>query len=76
MKISWNAYVVYESGSESHSVVSNSLRPHGLSLPGSSAHGILQARILQWVAIPFFRVSSQPRDRTQASHIAGGFFTL
>ena len=46
------------------------------SLPGSSAHGIFQARILQWVAIPFFRVSSQPRDRTQASHIAGGFFTL
>ena len=46
------------------------------SLPGSSAHGILQARILQWVAIPFSRESSQPRDRTQVSHIAGGFFTL
>ena len=46
------------------------------SLPGSSAHGILQAKILQWVAIPFSRVSSQPRDRTQVSHIAGGFFTI
>ena len=38
-------------------------------------HGILQARILEWVAIPFFRRSSQPRDQTQVSHIAGGFFT-
>ena len=32
------------------------------SLPGSSVHGILQARILEWVAIPFSRGSSQPRD--------------
>ena len=32
------------------------------SLPGSSVHGILQARILEWVAVPFSRVSSQPRD--------------
>ena len=40
-----------------------------------AVHGILQARILEWVAIPFFRGSSQPRDRTQVSHIAGGFFT-
>ena len=38
-------------------------------------HGILQARILEWVAVPFSRVSSQPRDQTQVSHIAGGFFT-
>ena len=38
-------------------------------------HGILQARILEWVAFPFSRGSSQPRDQTQASHIAGGFFT-
>ena len=38
-------------------------------------HGILQARILEWVAIPFSRGSSQPRDRTQVSCIAGGFFT-
>ena len=38
-------------------------------------HGILQARILEWVAIPFSRGSSQPRDRTQVSYIAGGFFT-
>ena len=37
-------------------------------------HGILQARILEWLAIPFSRGSSQPRDRTEVSHIAGGFF--
>ena len=40
-----------------------------------TVHGILQARILEWVADPFSRGSSQPRDRTQVSHIAGGFFT-
>ena len=37
--------------------------------------GIFQARILEWVAIPFSRGSSQPRDRTQVSHNAGRFFT-
>ena len=37
--------------------------------------GILQARIQEWVAFPFSRGSSQPRDQTQVSHIAGGFFT-
>jgi len=38
-------------------------------------HGILQAKILEWLAFPFSRGSSQPRDQTQVSHIAGGFFT-
>ena len=38
-------------------------------------HSILQARILEWVAFPFSRESSQPRDRTQVSCIAGRFFT-
>ena len=42
---------------------------------GYTVHGILQARILEWVAFPFSRGSSQPRDRTQVSHTAGGFFT-
>ena len=37
--------------------------------------GILQARILEWVAFPFSRASSQPRDQTQVSHITGRFFT-
>ena len=46
------------------------------SLPGSSVYGILQARILEWVAIPFCKVSSQYRDGTQVSRIAGRFFTV
>ena len=41
-----------------------------------TVHGILQARILEWVAVPFSRESSQPWDRTQVSCIAGGFFTV
>ena len=40
-----------------------------------TVHGILQARILEWLAFPFSRRSSQPRDQTQVSYIAGGFFT-
>ena len=40
-----------------------------------AVHGILQARILDWVAGPFSRGSSQPGDQTQVSCIAGGFFT-
>jgi len=46
------------------------------SPPGSSVHGILQARILKWVAIPFSRRSSRPRDGTQVSNFAGRFFTI
>ena len=45
------------------------------SLQGASVHEILQARILEWVAMPFSRGSSQPRDQTQVSRIAGRFFT-
>ena len=40
-----------------------------------TVHGILQARILEWVAFPFSREFSQPRDQIQVSCIAGGFFT-
>ena len=40
-----------------------------------TVHGILQARILEWVALPFSRGYSQPRDQTQVSHTAEGFFT-
>ena len=50
--------------------------PVDCSPPDSSIHGILQARILEWVAIFFSRESSQPRDRTQVSHIAGRRFNL
>ena len=40
-----------------------------------TVHGILQTRILEWIAFPFSRGSSQPMDQTQVSHIAGRFFT-
>ena len=46
------------------------------SLPGSAVHGIFQARILEWAAISFSRGSSQPRDRTLVSCIAGRHFTI
>ena len=48
------------------------------SPPGSSVHGILQARVLEWVAMPASRGSSQPRDQTHifmSPALAGGFFT-
>ena len=50
--------------------------PVDCSPPGSSVHGILQARVLQWVAISFSRGSSQPRDQTQVSDIAGRVFII
>ena len=50
--------------------------PMDCSPRGSSVHGIFQARILEWVAIPFSRGSSLPRDRTQVSHNVGRFFTI
>ena len=50
--------------------------PIDCSPPGSSVHGILQARILEWVAMSSSRGSSQPRDWNQFSHITGGFFTI
>ena len=50
--------------------------PIDCSPRGSSAHGILHARILEWVVIPFSKVSSQPTDWTQVSWIAGRFFTI
>ena len=56
----------WSGNSESHSVVSDSLQ----------LHGILQARILEWVAFHFSRGSFQPRDRTQVSHISGGSLLL
>ena len=60
----WDCWVIWQ-----FSVMSDSLPPHGL------VHGILQARILDWVAFPFSRGSSQPRDWTQVFRIAGRFFT-
>ena len=55
--------------------MADSLQPHELySLPGS-VHGILQARLLEWAAMPSSRGSSQPRNRTCVSCIAGEIFT-
>ena len=51
-------------------VMSDSCDPIDCSLPGFSIYGILQARILEWVAISFSRGSSRPRDRTRVSCIA------
>ena len=59
-----------QSESESCSVVSDSCK-----LLDCIVRGTLRARILEWVTFPFSRGSSQPRDQTQVSHIAGGFFT-
>ena len=56
-------------------VVSNVCNPTDYNT-GSSAHGIFQARILEWVAISFSKVSSQPKDRTRVSHIVGRRFTF
>ena len=62
----------------SHKVVSDSCNPMGCSPPGSSAHGISQARTLHWVPISSSRGSSRPRDQTHISGVScieGGFFT-
>ena len=76
----WKSCIVWESllngyryrvpESESYSLLSDSLQPRGYTV-----HGIVQARILQWVVFPFSRGSPQPKDGTQVSRIACGFFT-
>ena len=58
-----------KSESESHSVMSDSLQTLDYTV-----HGILQARLWKWVAFPISKGLSQPKDRTQVSRIAGGFF--
>ena len=50
--------------------------PMDCSPPGSSIHGIFQARVLEWVATAFSRGSSQPRDRTRASRVVDRRFTV
>ena len=78
---SYSVIWVYMSESVSYSVMSDSLQPYGLfatpwSPPGSSVHGILQVRILEWVVMPFSRGSSRSRDRTQVSCIVCIFFII
>ena len=60
----------------SHSILLTLCEPRDCSPPGSFVHGILQARILEWVAILFSRASSQCRDLTWVSRIAGRLFTV
>ena len=65
--------------SESRSIAQSYLtlcNPMDCSRPGSSVHGILQTRRVEWVTIPFYRGSSQPRGRTQVFHFAGRFLTI
>ena len=59
----------------SHSVVFDSCDLMDCNPSGSSVHGILQARVLEWVVIPFSRESSQARDRTRVSCISGSLLT-
>ena len=72
--------ICLQSRSESESEIAQSCPtlcdPVDCNLPGSSIHGILQARILEWVAIYFSRESSWPRDWTWVSHLAGRCFNL
>ena len=57
------------------SVVPDSFQPHGHSPPACSVRGILQARILEWVALPSPRGAFRPRDQARVSCISGRFFT-
>ena len=69
-------FLLVESESEVAQLCPILCDPVDCSPPGSSVHGILQARILEWVAISFSRGSSRPRDQTQVSCIAGRCFNL
>ena len=67
----WHNLLSYNTISKCKTLLVPDMQLHGFSI-----HGIFQARILQWVAIFFSRGSSQPRDRTPVSHIAGRHFTV
>ena len=69
-------WILLESESEVAQLCPTLCSPMDCSLRGSSIHGIFQARVLEWVAISFSRGSSQPRDWTLVSRIAGRLFTL
>ena len=65
-------YLLSESESEVTQSCPTLCDPMGLNLPGSSVHGIFQARVLEWVAISFSRRSPRPRDRTRVSTLQAG----
>ena len=73
----WNYFIdLIHCAMLSHSAVSNCLDPMDCSPQAPLSMGILQARILEWVAMLSSRESPQPMDRTQASYITGRFFTI
>ena len=72
----WNPTTTKDRVHVSHSVVLTICDPTDCNPPGCSVHGILQARILEWVVIPFFRGSSWHNDQTQVFCIARRFFTV
>ena len=72
----WSFYEVMDKLCEVAQSCPTLCDPMDCSLPGSSFHGILQARVLEWVVISFSRGSSRPRDRTQVSRIPGRCFNL
>ena len=78
--IGWVVFLILNCKSEWVSEVAQScltlFDPMDRSSPGSSVHGIFQARVLEWVAISFSRGSSQPRDWTWVSCTAGRRFTI
>ena len=80
IKIYWPLFFFSFNRCESESEVTQSCPTPCDSMdcspPGSSVHGILHARVLDWVAISFSRGSSQPRDRTRGSRIAGRCFIV
>ena len=72
----YSIYFIYAKWSEVTQTCLTLCDPMDSSLPGSFIHGIFQARVLEWVAISFSRESSQPRDWTWVSCIAGRRFTV
>ena len=71
-----HSFCVSESESEVLQLCPTLCDPMDCSPPGSSVHGIFQARVLEYGAISFSRGSSQPRDQTRVSHTAGRCFTM
>ena len=77
MPLDWeNIFTVHIPDKEPVYRLSKKITSMDCSLPGSSVHGILQERILEWVTFPFSRGSSWPRDRTWVFCIAGRFFII
>ena len=77
LRLFWKLfYLVNQSESEVAQSCPTLCSPMDCSPPGSSVHRIFQERVLEWVAISFSRESSQPRDRTQVSHIVDRHFTI